>query len=100
MLFDQGVLQVQQVVVAANLLTELAGLARIGGPEQFLAAGSRHPAERLAAVRPQVQADGEVMPSPLLAVLPAEGEVVLLGRYRILAESDPEAVGDDAPDVP
>ncbi|KAG0945884.1 hypothetical protein G6F35_014562 [Rhizopus arrhizus] len=99
MLFDQGVLQVQQVVIAADLLPEFARLAGIGRAEQFFAPCSGHASERLAAVGPGVQPDGEVMPTPLLAVLPPNGQVVLLSRYRILTESDPEAVCHDAPDI-
>ncbi|HFF3792965.1 hypothetical protein I5U56_02045 [Stenotrophomonas maltophilia] len=99
MLFDKSDLQVQQAVIAADLLPELARLAGVGRSKQLLAPGSGHSAQQLAALRPRVQADGEVMPAPLLAVLPANGQVVLLGRHRLIAEPDPKAAGHDAPDV-
>lgn len=99
MLFDQGVLQVQQVVIAADLLPELVGLAGVRRPEQFLTPSSGHATERFAAVGPWIQADGKIVATAVGAVLTADRQVVHFGRDRPVVQVDAQAVGHDAADL-
>lgn len=95
MLFDQGVLQVQQVVVGADLLPEPAWFAGVARAEAVSAGRVAEPAHRLTDVVPRAQADSEVVAAPGLPVLAANQKMVHLAAHEPVAEG----VADDAADL-
>jgi len=85
-LFDQCVLQVQQIVVGTDLLPEPARLSGVAGAVAVSAGRVAEAGHRLTHVVPRAQTDGEVMAAPELAVLAADQQVVFLASHVTEAE--------------
>lgn len=95
MLFDQGVLQVQQVVVGADLLPESPRFAGVAGSIPVGARGVAEAGHRLTDVVPGAQADGDAVASTLLAMLSSDQQVVLLAGHEAVTEG----IANDAADL-